>query len=82
MPVHMISGPVFPVTWLGYCLLCDHCGRIERYLYGARPQVRRCKSCGRDMIVCGCIVTHTEMQYDLNGLPTLADDVKPSAPES
>lgn len=46
----------------GYCLLCQHCGKIERFLFALPPRVRPCKFCGRDMIVSACIVTRTPKQ--------------------
>jgi hypothetical protein len=44
--------------WPVYCLLCRHCGKVDRAVYALPPRVRQCKSCERDMIACLCIATH------------------------
>lgn len=70
-----------PVTWKGYCLLCEHCGKIYPFLYGERPRLKRCKYCEHDMTLAGCIAIPTPEQPPSNAPLTTEGGSNATGPE-
>lgn len=64
--------------FVGYCLVCVHCGKIAPHLYGVPAHPKPCRVCGRTGQYAACIVTPTVTPPDLSAPVPSTDGAKPS----